>query len=111
MNSQEIEYNRLGEESFTKRGAVSPPLHMGVDNRLLVARDEISGRVARYDYDEFDNLISAEYERDGEMELLYRVSHLMGNLFELREKDDRKYDAGGWLAEDRGHFYHYDCEW
>ncbi len=38
MNSQEIEYNRLGEESFTKRGAVSPPLHMGVDNRLLVAR-------------------------------------------------------------------------
>lgn len=92
---------------------------MGVDNRLLVARDEISGRVARYDYDEFDNLISAEfdnlisaeYERDGEVELLYRVSHRMGNLFELREKDDRKYDAGGWLAEDRGHFYHYDCEW
>ena len=79
-------------------------------NRLLVARDEITGRVARYDYDEFDNLISAEYERGGEVERLYRVPDRMGNLFESREKDDRKYDAGGRLAEDREHFYHYDCE-
>ena len=79
-------------------------------NRLLVARDEISGRVARYDYDEFDNLISAEYERGGEVERLYRVPDRMGNLFESCEKDDRKYDASGRLAEDREHFYHYDCE-
>ena len=34
----------------------------------------------------------------------------MGNLFETRERDDRRYDAGGRLAEDREHFYHYDCE-
>ena len=79
-------------------------------NRLLVTRDEISGRVARYDYDEFDNLISAEYERGGEVERLYRVPDRMGNLFETRERDDRRYDAGGRLAEDREHFYHYDCE-
>ena len=79
-------------------------------NRLLVARDEISGRVARYDYDEVDNLISAEYERGGEVERLYRVSDRMGNLFETRKRDDRRYDAGGRLAEDREHFYHYDCE-
>ena len=79
-------------------------------NRLLVARDEISGRVARYDYDEFDNLISAEYECGGEVERLYRVPDRMGNLFESCEKDDRKYDASGRLAEDREHFYHYDCE-
>ena len=79
-------------------------------NRLLVARDEISGRVARYDYDEFDNLISAEYERGGEVERLYRVSDRMGNLFETRERDDRRYDAGSRLAEDRDYFYHYDCE-
>ena len=79
-------------------------------NRLLVARDEITGRVARYDYDEFDNLISAEYERGGEVERLYRVPDRVGNLFETREKDDRRYDAGGRLAEDREHFYHYDCE-
>ena len=79
-------------------------------NCLLVARDEISGRVARYGYDEFDNLISAEYERDGEVERLYRVPDRMGNLFESRERDDRRYDAGGRLAEDREFFYHYDCE-
>ena len=75
-----------------------------------MARDEITGRVARYDYDEFDNLISAEYERNGEIERLYRVPDRMGNLFESRERDDRRYDAGGRLAEDREHFYHYDCE-
>jgi len=79
-------------------------------NRLLVARDESSGRVARYDNDEFDDLISAEYERGGELERLYRVPDRTGNLFESREKDDRKYDAGGRLAEDREFFYHYDCE-
>ena len=79
-------------------------------NRLLVARDESSGRVARYDNDEFDDLISAEYERGGEVERLYRVPDRMGNLFETRERDDRRYDAGGRLAEDREFFYHYDCE-
>ncbi len=31
----------------------------------------------------------------------------MGNLFESREKDDRKYDAGGRLAEDDGTWYRY----
>ena len=79
-------------------------------NRLLVARDEISGRVARFDYDEFDNLIAAEYERNGEIERLYRVPDRMGNLFETRERVDRRYDAGGRLAEDPKFFYHYDCE-
>ena len=76
-------------------------------NRLLVARDESSGRVARYDNDEFDDLISAEYERGGELERLYRVPDRTGNLFESREKDDRKYDAGGRLAEDDGTWYRY----
>ena len=49
-------------------------------NRLLVARNKITRRVARYDYDEFDNLISAEYERGGEVERLYRVPDRMDNL-------------------------------
>ena len=44
------------------------------------------------------------------MERLYRVPDRMGNLFETRERDDRRYDASGQLAEDREYFYHYDCE-
>ena len=44
------------------------------------------------------------------MERLYRVPDRMGNLFETRERDDRRYDVGGRLAEDREFFYHYDCE-
>ena len=107
--------DRFGRETFKSVGARNVEQFRrrytwDMGNRLLVARDEISGRVARYDYDEFDNLISAEYERGGEVERLYRVPDRMGNLFESREKDDRKYDAGGRLAEDREHFYHYDCE-
>ena len=37
-------------------------------NRLLVARNKITGCVARYDYDEFDNLFSAEFERGSEVD-------------------------------------------
>ena len=107
--------DRFGRETFKSVGARNVEQFRrrytwDMGNRLLVARDEISGRVARYDYDEFDNLISAEYERGGEVECLYRVPDRMGNLFETRERDDRRYDAGGRLAEDREHFYHYDCE-
>ena len=107
--------DRFGRETYKSVGARNVEQFRrrytwDMGNRLLVARDEISGRVARYDYDEFDNLISAEYERGGEVERLYRVPDRMGNLFETRERDDRRYDAGGRLAEDREHFYHYDCE-
>ena len=107
--------DRFGRETFKSVGARNVEQFRrrytwDMGNRLLVARDEITGRVSRYDYDEFDNLISAEYERGGEVERLYRVPDRMGNLFESREKDDRKYDAGGRLAEDREFFYHYDCE-
>ena len=107
--------DRFGRETYKSVGArnveqLRRRYTWDMGNRLLVARDEISGRVARYDYDEFDNLISAEYERGGEVERLYRVPDRMGNLFETRERDDRRYDAGGQLAEDREYFYHYDCE-
>ena len=107
--------DRFGRETYKSVGArnveqLRRRYTWDMGNRLLVARDKITGRVARYDYDEFDNLISAEYERGGEVERLYRVPDRMGNLFETREKDDRRYDAGGRLAEDREFFYHYDCE-
>ena len=107
--------DRFGRETYKSVGArnveqLRRRYTWDMGNCLLVARDEITGRVARYDYDEFDNLISAEYERGGEVERLYRVPDRMGNLFETRERDDRRYDAGGRLAEDREHFYHYDCE-
>ena len=107
--------DKFGRETFKGVGARNVEQFRrrytwDMGNRLLVARDEITGRVAQYDYDEFDNLISAEYERGSEVERLYRVPDRMGNLFESRERDDRKYDAGGRLAEDREFFYHYDCE-
>lgn len=77
--------DRFGRETFKSVGARNVEQFrrrytLGMGNRLLVARNKITGRVARYDYDEFDNLISAEYERGGEVERLYRVPDRMDNL-------------------------------
>ena len=82
----------------------------GIGNRLHATEDGLTGRRVRYDYDEFDNLFSAEYKQGNDVERIYRIPDRIGNLFETREKDDRKYGAGSRLIEDRDYFYHYDCE-
>ena len=82
----------------------------GIGNRLHATEDGLTGRRVRYDYDEFDNLLSAEYKQGNDVERIYRIPDRIGNLFETREKDDRKYGAGSRLTEDRDYFYHYDCE-
>ena len=82
----------------------------GIGNRLHATEDGLTGRRVRYDYDEFDNLFSAEYKQGNDVERIYRIPDRIGNLFETREKDDRKYGAGSRLIEDRDYFYHYDYE-
>ena len=82
----------------------------GIGNRLHATEDGLTGRRIRYDYDEFDKLLSAEYKQGNDVELIYRIPDRIGNLFETREKDDRKYGAGSRLTEARDYFYHYDCE-
>ena len=37
----------------------------------------------------------------------YVIRGTWATVFETREKDDRKYDAGGRLAEDDGTWYRY----
>ena len=79
-------------------------------NRLLVARDGDFGPRGSVRLRRGRQPHLGRVRRGGEVERLYRVPDRMGNLFESCEKDDRKYDASGRLAEDREHFYHYDCE-
>jgi rhs family protein (fragment) len=81
-----------------------------IGNRLHATEDGLTGRRVRYDYDEFNNLLSAEYKQGNDVERIYRIPDRIGNLFETREKDDCKYGTGSRLTEDRDYFYHYDCE-
>ena len=108
-------HDSLGRETYKSVGARNieqfrRSYTWGIGNRLHATEDGLTGRRVRYDYDEFDNLLSAEYKQGNDVELIYRIPDRIGNLFETREKDDRKYGAGSRLAEDRDYFYHYDCE-
>ena len=108
-------HDSLGRETYKSVGARNVEQFRrsytwGIGNRLHATEDGLTGRRVRYDYDEFDNLLSAEYKQGNDVELIYRIPDRIGNLFETREKDDRKYGAGSRLTEDRDYFYHYDCE-
>ena len=108
-------HDSLGRETYKSVGARNVEQFRrsytwGIGNRLHATEDGLTGRRVRYDYDEFDNLLSAEYKQGNDVERIYRIPDRIGNLFETREKDDRKYGAGSRLAEDRDYFYHYDCE-
>ena len=108
-------HDSLGRETYKSVGARNVEQFRrsytwGIGNRLHATEDGLTGRRVRYDYDEFDNLLSAEYKQGNDVERIYRIPDRIGNLFETREKDDRKYGAGSRLIEDRDYFYHYDCE-
>ena len=108
-------HDSLGRETYKSVGARNVEQFRrsytwGIGNRLHATEDGLTGRRVRYDYDEFDNLLSAEYRQGNDVERIYRIPDRIGNLFETREKDDRKYGAGSRLIEDRDYFYHYDCE-
>ena len=75
------------------------------DFRLLHARDAISGRIARYFYDDFGSLAEAEY---GDGARQWRNPDVMGNVYDSADRTDRTYARGGQLREDRRWRYHYD---
>ena len=75
------------------------------DFRLLHAHDAISGRIARYFYDDFGSLAEAEY---GDGVRQWRSPDVMGNVYDSADRTDRTYARGGQLREDRRWRYHYD---
>ena len=75
------------------------------DFRLSHAHDAISGRIARYFYDDFGSLAEAEY---GDGVHQWRNPDIMGNVYDSADRTDRTYARGGQLREDRRWRYHYD---
>ena len=78
--------------------------------RLQRMVNELNGAKVNFEYDVFDNLISAEYKESSGAETIYRVPDKIGNLFKTKERSDRKYSAGGKLIEDPQFYFHYDGE-
>ncbi|RFM25649.1 RHS repeat-associated core domain-containing protein [Deminuibacter soli] len=78
----------------------------GVGDRLLAINDSQTGAV-QLKHDVYGNLSELIY---GDGKTIYRLPDAVGNLFETRDRADRKYSAGGRLQKAKGGSYHYDSE-
>ena len=78
--------------------------------RLNKTVNELTKAQVNYQYDAFDNLISAAYDEKGSTETIYRMPDKIGNLYKKEDRSDRKYSKGGMLTEDEKYHYHYDAE-
>lgn len=67
-------------------------------------------RWTKYKYDVFDNLIRADYQEHDKLESIYRAPDAIGNLYQDKNRTNRKYGKEGRLLEDPVYYYHYDVE-
>ena len=63
-------------------------------------------RDASFEYDDRGYLVRAIYAKKEEQ---FRTPDKLGNLYETKDKKDRKY-KNSQLQEDRTYYYHYDVE-
>ncbi|ATA87611.1 hypothetical protein CGC50_10890 [Capnocytophaga gingivalis] len=79
----------------------------GVDYRLYDIIDHAyKDRDASFEYDDRGYLVRAIYDRKEEQ---FRTPDKLGNLYETKDKKDRKY-KNSQLQQDRTYYYHYDVE-
>ncbi len=78
-----------------------------VNDRLRNMMDRLTNGIVQYGHDDFGNLAWAKYE---DKQYDYRMPDSVGNLYKTRERNDRKYGAGGRLLESEGTKYKYDEE-
>ena len=79
----------------------------GIDYRLYNIIDHTyKDRDVAFDYDDKGYLVRAIYAKKEEQ---FRTPDKLGNLYETKDKKDRKY-KNSQLQEDRTYYYHYDIE-
>ena len=79
----------------------------GVDYRLYDIIDHAyKDRDASFEYDDRGYLVRAIYDHKEEQ---FRTPDKLGNLYETKNKTDRKYTTSQ-LQQDRTYYYHYDVE-
>jgi RHS repeat-associated protein len=74
-------------------------------DKLMSVTDTVKGGKIHFEYDQFQNL-SRTIFGDGEEQL--RNPDAIGNLFETKDRRDRKYDKGGRLIKSKNAEYKYD---
>jgi len=80
---------------------------LGLDYRLYNIIDHTyKDRDVAFDYDDKGYLVRAIYAKKEEQ---FRTPDKLGNLYETKDKKDRKY-KNSQLQEDRTYYYHYDVE-
>ena len=78
-------------------------------NQLKSLINELTGNRVDFEYDAWDNLVSAEYSHRKELTTVYKCPDAIGNLFETPQQKDRKYKSSQ-LQYDGKWYYYYDGE-
>ena len=78
-------------------------------NQLKSIINELTGNRVDFEYDAWDNLVSAEYSHRKELTTVYKCPDAIGNLFETPQQKDRKYKSSQ-LQYDGKWYYYYDGE-
>ncbi len=81
-------HDSLGRETYKSVGARNVEQFRrsytwGIGNRLHATEDGLTGRRVRYDYDEFDNLLSAEYKQGNDVELIHPIAVEQGTTISV----------------------------
>lgn len=78
-----------------------------VNNRLISIFDKLKKGACDFGYDALGNLAYARYE-DGSYD--YKMPDSVGNLYNTKGREDRKYNVGSRLMKDETFGYRYDQE-
>ncbi len=75
--------------------------------KLNTIFDALAQSNTQFGYDTFGNLTWAQYANNG---IVHKATDDTGNIYETKERSDRKYNAAGALLESNTHLYKYDDE-
>lgn len=106
-------FGREIKKHISQKGGIasgSYSYRWGINNRLLQKTNDLTDLITSFEYNEFDDLIKADYREGGTVETIYRTPDRIGALYKTWTCRDREYDKGGKLIEDPECYYHYDGE-
>lgn len=114
IDTQRDKQGRIQRQSINGEhtGTLCTRYEWGKAGKLQRLIHEATSQQVRFDYDEFDRLLSAGYTTSpgSVAEYIYRLPDKAGNLFQTTGKKDRNYTKGGQLQECPDYYYHYDPE-
>ncbi len=77
------------------------------NDRLTTIFDALAQGNTKFNHDAFGNLVWAQY---ADNKVVHRAADDTGNIYETKERSDRKYNAAGALLESSTHIFKYDEE-